>query len=126
MTLQSSIPAAEVLEQLNADGYTVFEGLIDEATVADLRARVDAILSRERAEAFESGASVLENGDDYERLAYIWDTSDEEKALWTNRIRDYRAREFDTPWPVPDDEVCISFVHIPTFFDRAGRSGYST
>ena len=121
MTLQSTSPAQEVIERLNADGFAVVEGLLDEATVADLRGRVDRILAREREEAFASDETSEPNGDDYERLAYIWDTSDHEKSLWTNRIREYRAQEFDTPWPVPDDEVCISFVHIPTFFDR-GRS----
>ena len=37
------------------------------------------------------------------------------------RIRQRQAEEFDTPWPVRPDEVCISFIHIPTLFDD-GRS----
>ena len=32
-----------------------------------------------------------------------------------------RREEFDTPWPVPASDVCISFIHIPTLFDD-GRS----
>ena len=37
------------------------------------------------------------------------------------RIRRRQADEFDTPWPVPAEDVCISFIHIPSLFDE-GRS----
>jgi ectoine hydroxylase-related dioxygenase (phytanoyl-CoA dioxygenase family) len=51
----------------------------------------------------------------------IWDLPDEERHRLAQRTALQREAEFDTPWPVPDDEVCISFIHIPTFFD-GGRS----
>ena len=51
----------------------------------------------------------------------IWDLSDDERRRLSQRQMLQRQQEFDTPWPVPDEDVCISFIHIPTFFDR-GRS----
>ena len=114
--------ATEALKTLKADGFVVLENVIPTTTARELRDRVGSMLAREREEALASlDLAPIDDGDDHDALAYIWDTSEEEKTLWTRRIRQQQAQEFDTPWPVPDDEVCISFVPIPTFFDR-GRS----
>lgn len=122
MALQSTTEVAEALERLNADGYVVLENLLSTDTVRDLRDRVERMLVHEREQAFAADVPVAPSADeDHRALLDIWDTSDEERAVWMRRIREHRAQEFDTPWPVPDGEACICFVHIPTFFDR-GRS----
>ncbi len=59
-----------------------------------------------------------DSGDWYTR---IWDLDDDERRRLAERQLRQRRDEFDTPWPVPDEDVCISFIHIPTFFD-GGRS----
>ena len=43
------------------------------------------------------------------------------EARLSQRLALRQREEFDTPWPVPDADVCISFIHIPTLFDD-GRS----
>lgn len=121
MALQSTIDVDEARARLDTDGYVVLENLLSADTVRDMRERVERILDHEREQAFAAEDSAPPPTGEHGALSHIWDTSDEERALWVNRIRETQAREFDTPWPVPDDEVCISFLHIPTFFDR-GRS----
>ena len=122
MASSPTVDTAAMLEKLNGDGYVVIENLLPAETVADLRRRVDEILEREREEAFAGQPPAMAGpDDDHDFLPGIWDTSDEERAVWMERVRSQQRQEFDTPWPVPDDEVCISFLHIPTFFDQ-GRS----
>src|SRR4029079_1466271 len=50
-----------------------------------------------------------------------WRSGDDEIARMRSGIRRRQADECDTPWPVRADEVCISFIHIPSLFDD-GRS----
>jgi ectoine hydroxylase-related dioxygenase (phytanoyl-CoA dioxygenase family) len=111
----------EILDRLNRDGHVVVENVIPRATVADLRARVDAILRRERDHPVDPGDSdvTVEQADliDYS----LWRIDEIEEARLKRRIRHRQATEFDTPFPVDPNEALISFVHIPTFFDN-GRS----
>ena len=66
----------------------------------------------------DSAITVDQPGDvDFE----YWRSGDDEIERMKNRIRQRQAEEFDTPWPVRADEVCISFIHIPSLFDD-GRS----
>ena len=121
MLIEPKIDAGEALERLNADGHVVLENLIPRDTVADLRDRVERILAHEREHPVDPGDSTIsvdQVGDiDFE----YWRSGDEEIARMKNRIRQRQAQEFDTPWPVRADEVCISFIHIPSLFDD-GRS----
>jgi hypothetical protein len=48
MLTDSKIDPVQLLERLNADGHVVIENLVDKATVADLRDRVERILAHER------------------------------------------------------------------------------
>jgi ectoine hydroxylase-related dioxygenase (phytanoyl-CoA dioxygenase family) len=114
---------ADALEQLEADGYVVLEGLIDDATVKDLRARVEDILRHEREHPFDPGDAPAAARDDdvATHFARIWELSADEAERVARRNRHRQAQEFDTPWPVGPADVCISFIHIPTFFDN-GRS----
>ncbi len=113
--------AAHALEQLEADGYVVLENLIDRATVEDLRARVERILRHERDHPFDPDPGPAPADETAAHFASIWELNADEAERLDRRIRHQRAQEFDTPWPVAPSDVCISFVHIPTFFDN-GRS----
>jgi ectoine hydroxylase-related dioxygenase (phytanoyl-CoA dioxygenase family) len=111
------------LEQLEAEGYVVLENLAEVATVHELRARVERLLDYERQHPFDpgDGAPTARDDDAAAHFADIWELSDDEAERVARRNRHQQEREFDTPWPVPAPEVCISFIHIPTFFDN-GRS----
>ena len=112
----------EVLERLNTDGYVVIERLIGEATVVELRDRVGNLLASEREHPVDPGESPPSKHASVDEIDFgIWDLSDDEIGRMRRRIRQRQAEEFDTPWPVRPDEVCISFIHIPTLFDE-GRS----
>ncbi|MEZ5668376.1 MAG: phytanoyl-CoA dioxygenase family protein [Alphaproteobacteria bacterium] len=114
--------AVKAREALNRDGFVIVEGLLDRSTVADLKARVDAMLAYEREHPFDPGDGPALPGDEKfcnEYGPFVADAAESERVR--RRIRADRAREFDTPWPVPPEEVCISFFHLPTVFD-GGRS----
>jgi ectoine hydroxylase-related dioxygenase (phytanoyl-CoA dioxygenase family) len=119
--MQPKVEAADALEHLNADGFVVIENLLPRHTVDDLRDRVERILAYERAHPVDPGETAItldQVGDvDFE----YWRSDDDEIARMKRRIRHRQAEEFDTPWPVRADEVCISFIHIPSLFDD-GRS----
>ncbi len=111
-----------VVNDLNTNGYAVMERLVDRETVGDLKDRVDRMLAEERAHPFESGdGPALPTDDGYcsEYGPFVADAAESERVK--RRIRADRAREFNTPWPVPPGEVCISFFHLPAIFD-GGRS----
>ena len=110
------------LDHLLTDGYAVVENVLDPHTPRDLSRRVQRLLDEERAHPFDAGPDAPEPtagaSDWYTR---IWDLDvDERRRLAQRQMLQQRA-EFDTPWPVPDEDVCISFIHIPTQFD-GGRS----
>jgi ectoine hydroxylase-related dioxygenase (phytanoyl-CoA dioxygenase family) len=113
----------QALEQLDADGYVVLEQLIDRGTADDLRARAEAILRHEREHPFDPGdaPATPHEGETANHFARIWELSEDEAERLARRNRHQQAQEFDTPWPVGAADVCISFIHIPTFFDN-GRS----
>jgi ectoine hydroxylase-related dioxygenase (phytanoyl-CoA dioxygenase family) len=123
LAAQLTHDAAHALERLEADGYVVLERLVDDGTVKDLRARVEGILRHEREHPFDPGEAPAAAHDDEaaDHFAAIWELSDDESERVARRNRHRQAEEFDTPWPVGPADVCISFIHIPTFFDD-GRS----
>lgn len=109
-------------EHLNKHGYAVIPSVVDRATIADLKARVDRMLAHERQRPFDPGdGPAIASDDGYcsEYGPFVADKDESERVK--KRIRADRAREFDTPWPVPPEEVCISFFHLPSIFDE-GRS----
>ena len=110
-------------ERLAVDGYVVLENVLDRATVQDLRARVERLLAHERTHPFDPQEPVSSTYDTASEahFARIWRMSDDERARVARRNRHRQAEEFDTPWPVSAEDVCISFIHIPTLFDE-GRS----
>ena len=115
-------PVDRLRTDLNRDGYVVVEGLLDRATVVDLKARVDRMLAYERDHPFDPGDGPARPDDDSycsEYGPFVADGAEIERVK--KRMRADRAREFDTPWPVPPEDVCISFFHLPSIFDQ-GRS----
>lgn len=114
--------ATGALENLLTDGYVVIENVLDAATTADLRDRVQRLLDDEKANPYDPGPDAP--APDEEQLSWyaqIWDLDDDEKVRLSQRLLQRQHDEFDTPWPVSNADVCISFIHIPTYFD-GGRS----
>src|SRR6185295_6520743 len=118
MLAQSKVDAHEALERLNADGHVVLPNLISKDMVTDLRDRVERILAHEREHPVDPGASSVEVDQAEEVNFDMWSIDDDEIERLKNRIRHRQAEEFDTPWPVSVDDVCISFIHIPSLFDE--------
>ncbi len=121
MLTQPTIKATEALQRLNADGYVVLENLLPKPTVSFLRDRVEGILAYEREHPVDPGESTITNDQVDDVDFEYWRSDADEVERMKRRIRHRQAEEFDTPWPVRADEVCISFIHIPTLFDD-GRS----
>ena len=122
MTVSSNFDTAETLRRLHADGYVVLENILPRATTTQLRERIERLLVKEREQAFADESTLAENSRGaHDFLPGMWNVSDQERAIWMRRVREQERHEFDTPWPVPDAEVCINFLHLPTFFDE-GRS----
>ena len=113
-----SIEPGEVLARLDADGYVVVEDVIPRSMVRDLKARVEDRLASERAAPLDPGPSVVSVDQVADLDSRYFRTADDEAERLKNRIRRRQADEFDTPWPVPADDVCISFIHIPMLFDE--------
>ena len=117
----TTLRTPEILERLNADGHVVIEDLIPKSMTVDLRDRVERILERERANPADPGDSDISVDQVADLDFTLWRSGDDEIERLKRRIRRRQFDEFDTPWPVPADEVCISFIHIPSLFDD-GRS----
>jgi Phytanoyl-CoA dioxygenase (PhyH) len=121
MTSTGSTPKA-ALDRLLTDGYAVIEGVLDRETTDNLQDRVQRLLDHERAHPFDPGPNAPRpDAATSEWYANIWELSDEERDRLAQRLTLRQNEEFDTPWPVPAEDVCISFTHIPTLFDH-GRS----
>ena len=121
MSTTSVARPAEILERLCEDGHVVVGSLIPRATADELRDRVERILERERADPDDPGDVEVSVDQAADVDFSLWRTHEDEDARLKRRIRHRQAQEFDTPWPVSANEVCISFIHIPTLFDD-GRS----
>ena len=121
MSTSSVTHPREIVDRLNNDGHVVIEDLVPKSMVEDLRDRVQRILDRERAHPADPGEVEVSVDQASEVDFSLWRTDDEEDSRLKRRIRHRQAEEFDTPWPVPAKDVCISFIHIPTLFDD-GRS----
>jgi hypothetical protein len=114
--------ARAALDRLLTEGYAVIEGVLDRETTDDLRDRVQRLLDQERAHPFAPGPNAPRpDAATSAWYANIWDLSDDERDRLGQRLTLRQHEEFDTPWPVPAEDVCISFTHIPTLFDH-GRS----
>ena len=68
MTDTTQTIAKEALEKLLTDGYVIIENLLDPATTADLRDRVQRLLDHEKANPFDPGPDAPEP--DEEQLSW--------------------------------------------------------
>ena len=101
--------------ELTDNGFVVLEGLIEPELVDDLRSRVDRLLAVEREHPYDPGDGPARAEDGAFCTEYSpFYAGEQERQRVMRRIRADRAREFDTPWPVPPEEVCISFFHLPS------------
>ncbi len=119
-TTASEAPGA-ILERLAADGYVVIDDAIPQDLVRDLRGRVERVLERERDHPADPGPSEVSVDQVADLDNTLFRAAEDESERVRRRIRRRQADEFDTPWPVPAEDVCISFIHIPSLFDE-GRS----
>jgi ectoine hydroxylase-related dioxygenase (phytanoyl-CoA dioxygenase family) len=120
MNLANTAQPREICEHLNRDGYVVVEDLISTEQIRRFRERIEDRLTFERAHPVDPGESIVTGTQADDVDFTLWETRAEEEALLRRRIRHRQAEEFDTPWPVSSNDVCISFVHIPTSFDNGG------
>lgn len=121
MNLPSTASPDEIRAALARDGHVVVESVLSDKTVAELRAAVEERLAHEREHPVDPGPVDI-TGDQAREFDFsIFETLPEEDELLRRRIRHHQAMEFDTPWPVSANDVCISFIHIPTYYDN-GRS----
>jgi len=121
MNLPGTATPAAIREALERDGYVVVENVLSAERVAELRATIEDRLRRERDRPTDPGP-VDVTGDQAAEFDFsVFETRPEEDELLRRRIRHQQASEFDTPWPVSANDVCISFIHIPTYYDN-GRS----
>ena len=121
MLTDPKVDSVEALAELNANGHLVIPNLISKDMVTDLRDRVERILIHEREHPVDPGSSSVDVDQAEDVNFDLWSSGDEEIERMKNRIRHRQAEEFDTPWPVSGNDVCISFIHIPSLFD-GGRS----
>ncbi|WP_395156994.1 phytanoyl-CoA dioxygenase family protein [Ilumatobacter sp.] len=121
MILPKTIQPAEICEALNRDGYVVVENVIPTNQIQDFRTRIEDRITLEKAHPVDPGESMVTGTQADEVDFTLWQTRDEEEAVLRRRIRHRQAEEFDTPWPVSANDVCINFIHVPTSFDN-GRS----
>lgn len=121
MNLANTASHDEIRDTLVGDGYVVVENVLPEERTAELRATIETRLEHERAQPTDPGP-VQVTGHQAEEFDFsIFETRPKEDELLRRRIRHQQATEFDTPWPVSANDVCISFIHIPTYYDD-GRS----
>ncbi len=113
----------DVLSRLAENGYAVIHRVLDPATLKDLQWRLQRLLDAERAALDDADAATAETdvADDSGWYGGVFGVDQADRRRLAARQRRQREAEFDTPWPVPEEQACISFVHIPTFFD-GGRS----
>ena len=97
MLTDSKVDPVELLEELNANGHVVIENLIDKSTVADLRDRVERILTFEREHPADPGGSDISVDQVADIDFEYWRSGDDEIERMKNRIRRRQADEFDTP-----------------------------
>lgn len=124
----TDVDAETVLGRLQTDGFVVIENLLDPETTADLGQRVQVLMDAERAQLSGPGPESARPPDDMDGMSdtgdwysRIWDVDENERCRLAQLQLLQQHAEFDTPWPVPDEDVCINFIHIPTHFD-GGRS----
>lgn len=118
MILANTTGPAKICEALNRDGYVVVENVVPSGEVQALRRVIEDRIEVEKAHPVDPGDAVVTGTQADDVDFTLWQTRDDEDAILRRRIRHRQAQEFDTPWPVSSNDVCINFVHIPTSFDN--------
>ncbi|WP_029011355.1 phytanoyl-CoA dioxygenase family protein [Azospirillum halopraeferens] len=115
-----SIDLDAVQRQLEEEGYAVIENVLPPDELERYRRTVDALMVHERVHPYcpEDGEERPEDAEvaDYYRTHYTVSEAEAQRLL--ARMRHDRARNADTPWPVPYGKVPKTFIHLPTLFDQ--------
>ena len=117
--MDATAVAAGAQAKLLEHGYVVLGGLVSADEVTRLRASLEELMARERAEPFQPDDGPAYTGEDEHitRFAQDWRPNAAEQERMRRRLRHTRAENFDTPWPVDITEVCSCFRHFPTLYD---------
>ncbi|SME91092.1 Ectoine hydroxylase-related dioxygenase, phytanoyl-CoA dioxygenase (PhyH) family [Tistlia consotensis] len=115
------IDLEEAMRKLEQDGYAVLENVLRPEELKLYSDTVDRLMAEERAHP-----PVPRDGlADPEQDALIRDyylghytVSEAEADRLVARARHERARNRNTPWPVPYGKVSKNFIHLPTLFDQ--------
>ena len=120
------IDIERAIESLAADGYAVIEGLLDEGEIDQLRDTVTKRFERQRTTPYDPGDGPP-HPDDEAIEKYVREMYTTVPAKELDRIlrlfRYNRARNFDTPWPVPIEDVLKNFIPRPEI-EGDGRTVY--
>lgn len=121
MNLPPTARPTQIREALLRDGYVVVDNVLSDSQTSILRAAIEGRIQHERDHPNDPGRVEI-SGDQAADFDFsVFETRPEEEELLRRRVRHHQATEFDTPWPVSANDVCISFIHIPTYYDN-GRS----
>jgi hypothetical protein len=106
-------------EQLADRGYTILEGVLTRSELEEIRSRLDELCAQEKGhpDEPEDGRSFPEDNAIEEFLAASYVLTKAELARTMRRIRHTRARNLDTPWPVPPNQVMKNFMVLPSLWD---------
>ncbi len=111
------------VEALAEDGYTVIEGLLDDAEVDELREVSERWIERQRHERYDPGDGPT-HPDDVAIETYVhnmYDTAPQEELERVLRLFRYnRAANRHTPWPVPIEQVLKNFIPRPEIEGHGG------
>lgn len=115
-TAGGSVDVETAIEKLGQDGYTVIEGLLAPGELEELRTAMEAQFERQRTAPYDPGDGPS-HADDEEIDKYIRQMYSTAPASELDRIlrlvRYNRARNYDTPWPVPIENVLKNFLPRP-------------
>lgn len=122
-----SIDVDRHLHELKDSGYTVVEGLLEEAELAELKTETDREIEQALNDPWDPGDSAPSHPDDVEIEAFFRSSyptcPEEEYGRIMRLVRHTRHENYDTPFPLPVAKVLKNFLHRPAIED-GGRTVY--
>ena len=123
--MTENIEAAKT--QLVEQGYALIKGILNDTEVAAVRDAMEELWERERRRPYDpgDGPSLPDDAAIEKYISESYSTaSAQEIARVMRRIRYTRAQNYNTPWPVPPDEVMKLFWHRP-LYEQNEKTQYS-
>ena len=111
---------------LHENGYTIVEGLLGDSEAKQLQKETAAQIDRQLNDPWDPGDGPPHPDDDeieaFYRNSYPT-CPEEEYARLMRLVRYTRHQNYDTPWPLPIDQVLKNFFHRPAIED-GGKTVY--